>query len=271
MLNNKYMEQQTNNYAPAPSAAPAPLKTPDQIKQDKGQRAAVNGLAMVGFLALILIGITLAIYSARYIPQAVSQLASAGSAFSSKNSSSTPASLSVISGGTSIPFSGTSATTTTITSGNSMTTSGTSVPSTITTAPVTPQRAALYGLPDLQTSEVVTGYLANGSNDSFVPAHVIPAGARAAVQFTVSNVGTNATGQWGFIAQLPETAGYVFTSPVEENMNPGGHILFTLAFDQVQIAPGPQVVTVQADPNNQILESNEGNNSASAAFEVASY
>jgi hypothetical protein len=268
-----YMEQHTNYYP-----APAPQQ-PEEPKKPVPQRAAVNGLAVVGFIALILVGITLAIYAARYVPEAVSQLASAGSALSPKKASTTPATLSVVSGATSIPFSGTSATSTTISS-NSL--SGNAMPDTMTSSPspteIAPAPTAtvskhvgLYGYPDLATSALVTGYLANGTNQSFIPAKVIPAGARAAIQFTIANDGTNATGPWGFIAQLPESQGYVFTSPIEENMNPGGHILFTLGFDQVQIAPGPQVVTVQADPNNQIPETNEGNNSASSAFEVSSY
>ena len=41
------------------------------------KRAAVNGLAVVGFLALIFLGIMLAIYGARFVPDTISRLTSA--------------------------------------------------------------------------------------------------------------------------------------------------------------------------------------------------
>ncbi len=67
--------------------------------------------------------------------------------------------------------------------------------------------------------------------------------------------------------QLVDSDGSTFTSPVEENMNPGDHIVFTLGFNEA--IPGPaQTVTVVADPNDQIDESSKGNNTAAAAMTI---
>jgi hypothetical protein len=130
-----------------------------------------------------------------------------------------------------------------------------------------PAKPRLYGLPDLSTTIIATGYLATPDTSSFVPASVIPPGARPAVQFSIANVGTNSTGPWGFFAQIPTYNGSSFTSPVEENLNPGDHIVFTLGFTQA--IPGPaQTVTVIADPNNQIDETTKSNNTAVAVMTI---
>src|SRR4051812_5495620 len=55
------------------------------ITNDQGKRQnAVNALAVVGFIALVFVGMTLAIFAARYVPTAVSRIA-AGAAFLSTN------------------------------------------------------------------------------------------------------------------------------------------------------------------------------------------
>ncbi len=246
--------------------------------EPKPRRAAVNALATVGFIALLLLGITLAIYAARYIPEATSKLTTN---FNFGTSSTTPPSLTVV-----------SATSTTaepvsyaITSGNP--TGG--AYQTTALMPTTQQNrsasqtasaydgasrvapihhvATLHGLPDLSVTILATGYLAGDSTDSFVPASIIPPGARPAVKFSIANNGTNTTGPWNFLAEIPTINHYVFNPPVEQSMAPGDHIVFTMGFNQA--VPGPaQVITVVADPNNLIQESNEGNNSASAAVTV---
>ena len=240
--------------------------------------AAVNALAVVGFVALLIIGITLAIYAARYVPQAVSKLAGFG------NNSNTPSSLNVVSSTTTIPFSDNSTvltqTTTTVPPSNSsgygsapaMQSEPTSVPTNTygntsgAPAPASHSNAP-HGLSDLSVTIIATGYLSSDSTDSFVPANIIPPGARPAVKFSIANKGTNVTGPWSFLAQIPTINGSVFSSPVEPSLNPGDHTVFTLGFNQA--IPGPaQTITVVADPNDNIPESNEGNNSAAAAVTI---
>ncbi len=244
---------------------------------------AVNTLAIVGFLALIFIGIGLAIYSSQFVPTAVTKLSS--------NSHSTAPVGTVSTSYTTIPFSNTPATTTTIASNApapsygaapSYATSTTTYtnPSSYTSTPSSygtnystryPASAgaahALYGLPDLATNIVATGYLTNGPGSAFVASPIVPVGAVAAIQFTIANDGTNSTGAWNFIAQIPTDNGYTYTSPTEGNMNPGDHTLYTLSFDQVP--PGQnEPVRVIADPNNYLQESNEANNIGIATLTV---
>jgi hypothetical protein len=240
--------------------------------------AAITALATVGFIALLIIGITLAIYAARYVPAAISKLAGF------TNNSNTPSSLNVVSSTTTIPFSdnGTILTQTTttvppatppITSEYGSAAQSSSVPVTTNTygntsgATVPAHPHTPYGLSDLSVTIIATGYLASDSTDSFVPASIIPPGARPAAKFSIANKGTNATGPWSFLAQIPTFNGSVFNSPVEPSLNPGDHTVFTLGFNQA--IPGPaQTITVVADPNNNISESNEGNNSAAAAVTI---
>jgi hypothetical protein len=244
-------------------------QTTKTTAQSPAKRAAVNALATVGFIALLIIGITLAIYSARYVPAAVSKLAG----FSNNSNNSAPNSLNVVSSTSTAPYTN---------DGNAVLTQTTTTvaPTTVTTvntadtAPATKQPAstashprAPYGLSDLSVTIIATGYLASNSTDSFVPANIIPPGARPAVKFSIANNGTNVTGPWSFLAQIPSINNNVFNSPVEPSLNPGDHTVFTLGFNEA--IPGPaQTITVVADPNNAIFESNEGNNSASAAVTI---
>ena len=54
-------------------------KTTVYTYETRNTRAAVYGLAVVGFLALVFIGIMLAIYASRYVPEALTKLASSSS------------------------------------------------------------------------------------------------------------------------------------------------------------------------------------------------
>ena len=244
-------------------------QTTHTTTQSPARRSAVAALATVGFIALLILGITLAIYSARYIPIAISKLTGP------KTSSETP--VLVVSSTTPPNNSGmiVSQTTTTVPPTSSPVIAAVvTAPATVhpVTSKPTPTEhvshaSAPYGLPDLSVSIIATGYLTTESTDSFVPANIIPPGARPAVKFSIANVGTNSTGPWNFLAMIPSINNNVFSSPIEPSLNPGDHTVFTLGFNQA--IPGPaQTITVQADPGNTINESNEGNNSASAAVTI---
>lgn len=230
------------------------------------QNPATTALAIVGFITLVVLGILLAIYSARYVPEAIS------SAF---NTLVTPDNnqphLGVVST-TTISFSQDNTTTTTSLTPTVITTptqtaetapAATTKPATGTTK-TTPR---LYGLPNLSITVIGTGYLANGTNESFVPSAVIPAGARAAVRFSIANNGTNVSAPWTFAAVIPTHNGYVFMSPIEQPMYPGDHTVFTLGFDQADFGPG-HPLTIVTDPANAVAESNEADNNATAFISV---
>jgi hypothetical protein len=230
-------------------------------------------LAVFGFIALIIIGIALAIYATRFIPGAAHKIITTSSNLNNPSGQTPPSDtgyLHVVSTTATNPIS-TSTTDFNPTPMKSGTWSQPVVPvsqpvkSSTPTPSHTPR--APYGLSDLSTTIIDTGYLSGPTNDSFVSAHVIPPGARPAVKFSIANSGTNSTGPWSFLAHIPTLAGTVFNSPVQASMNPGDHVVFTLGFNQA--LPGPsQPITVVADPNNQINESSEANNSASAAVTI---
>ena len=235
------------------------------------RNAALDALAVVGFVALIIIGITLAIYCARFIPGAVSKITSTSATLGNPNSQNTgPAPLSVVSSSSTMPYNQVT-TTTTLPPPGSINTGGYGAPQptpvTTTHAPAPkPVVRAPYGLPDLAVTILATGYLTGQTTDTFVPATIIPPGARPAVKFSVADVGTNSTGPWSFLAQIPTLTGAPFNSPVEASMNPGDHVVFTMGFNLA--APGSQAITVVADPNHLVQESNEVNNVATAHVTV---
>ena len=246
-------------------------QTTHTTTRSPARESAVTALATVGFIALLILGITLAIYSARYIPIALSKLTGTSPAPSSPVlvvSSTTPSTNSgmiVSQTTTTIPQPTPSATSPLIAT--------TAAPKKSSPSPVAthkntaPTPRAPYGLPDLSVSIIATGYLTTESTDSFVPANIIPPGARPAVKFSIANNGTNSTGPWNFIARIPSINNTFFNSPIEPSLNPGDHTVFTLGFNQA--IPGPaQTITIQADSNNTIFESNEGNNSAAAAVTI---
>jgi hypothetical protein len=247
-----------------------PVTPATEPKKASGS-AAVEALAIIGFIALLILGIMLALYGARFIPGAVSKIvhtsSTIGSPSDSDNATSTQPSYLHVTSTTALQP---SAATTTVTLPSSP--QHWSAPVTEPSQPIVTHHEstgykAPYGNPDLATTILATGYLTGESTDTFVPAQLIPPGARPAVKFIIANKGTNATGPWNFLAKIPTVTGTVFTSPTEVSMNPGDHVVFTLGFNQA--FPGPaQTITVVADPTNVIYESNEGNNSAAAAVTI---
>jgi hypothetical protein len=247
------------------------------------KRAAINGLAVVGFLALIFLGVALAIYAARFVPLAVGNLGSAAVYFSSVFSGeNTDAKLEAVQNETVIPFTdeeGVVAGETddteeevpetpttpveapealrpsTPASTPSSATTGTYV---IGTRPVS-EAPAPYGLPDLTVTITERGYLETGSSASYVKADEVPDGKRGAIKFVVENKGTNVSGEWKFTAKVPTTPSYTFTSPFQNSINPGSRIEYVLGFDRAKSGES-QRITITVDSNEKVEESNEDNN-----------
>ncbi|CAN5720054.1 hypothetical protein BH11PAT2_BH11PAT2_08450 [soil metagenome] len=256
--------------------------TTTTINRNPSRRAAINTLAVVGFIALIIIGIGLAIYSARYVPLAVSRIGTAAVSLSSVfRPAQTDPALQVVSlASTTLPIENNDATTTasttvtfpeatttpvkTTTGGTPGTTGGTH---TVVTTTTTTTRPAPYGLADLTVLVTQVGYLNNGTTESFVPATSIPYGKTGAVKFTVKNPGTNVTGPWLFRADVPTSPSFSFTSPVQQSLLPGDQIDYTLGFDR-GLQGDNRVVTITVDSTNVVPESNEGNNVSSGAVTV---
>ncbi len=235
--------------------------------------AAIHTLAVVGFVALIGAGMWLAVYSTRYVPGVVGRIGTAAVYLGSVLTPAPPASLSVVPtpvASTTIPFGESSPTTTPKTASvEPKTIATTAGQKTTTTTQIsgaaTPN--ALSGLPDLVVSIKTVGYLSSTSTDSFVASQTVPAGNRPAISFSIKNIGTNATGAWRFSASIPTTLTPIYQSVPQQSLNPGDYIDYTLGFDQANRGTD-QVISVTANFDRAVTESNSNNNSASAKVTI---
>ena len=235
------------------------------------RRAMVHILAVVGFVALVGAGMWLAVYSTRYVPGVVNRVGVAavylGSVFNR-----TPASLSVVPTASSTFISFGSASSTISTSVTAVrpktvpTTAGTPT-SGVYQISGTPATTALSGLPDLSVSIDAIGYLATSSADSFVVSSTVPSGSRPAVRFTIKNIGTNVSGSWRFSASIPTQTAYIYQSDPQQSLAPGDSIDYTLGFDQANNGAG-QTISITANFDHAVIESNMDNNSASAQITI---
>lgn len=251
--------------------------TTTTVQQQPARRAAVNGLAVVGFIALIFIGITLAIYAARYVPQTVARLGTANVYLSSIFGDGADDNNLEVVPGDSVPFPSDNEDTTADTNdepakSDTDTTPSTPAapaprPSTPTviqvpiTVPITP-----YGKADLIVRITEVGYLRSADIDSFVKDNSVPDGKRPAFKFRVTNIGTNNSGPWEFKAKLPTTSTYTYESRNQASLAPGQYVDYTLGFDRAK--DGENRVTITVDSGDDVNESNENNNTASTDIEV---
>lgn len=250
----------------------------DQNTPNQNRQAALNGLAIVGFVALVGAGMWLAVYSARFVPIAVSRLGAAAVSLTSLFTPAPGPSLSVVTGATTtIPFgNGTSTPVAIATSTTPAKTPSNPTPVTPTAGPEassttqlggTPTTPTLYGLPDFVVNITAVGYLSTTSADSFIVATSVPNGARPAVRFSIKNIGTNVAGAWRFSASIPTQTAYIYQSAPQQSLNPGDHIDYTMGFDQAN--PGAnQTISITANFDHAVTESNTNNNSASATITI---
>ena len=259
--------------------------------QQVTRRAAMNGLAVVGFVALILIGIATAIYAATFLPKALSKLSTANVFLSSIGNTNNnqlqavPSSIPVTNtpAPTTIPVSpAPTPVTTTPTPVVTTPTVPTVTTPTVTPAPVTPTYTKpvyqvvtvpasqnYYGLPDLTVHIVSVGYLRTyGDTSSYTTSSYVPQGYEGAIRFVVGNSGTNSVSNWNFEARLPtsDSSSY-YRSSTQRALNPNDSITFTLGFDNGNIG-NSRTVSVTVDPNNGVSESNEGNNTDSSSIDI---
>lgn len=247
------------------------------------RRSVIYGLAVIGFIAFIVAGMWLAFYSTRFVPEVANRFGAAavylGSVF-------TPAPRPVLS------VVETPVASTTISFGESTSTVSTSTRAAMT--PMLPTTAAprtlpqpiagattsgafdlggvgttgaLSGLPDLVVNVTSIGYLAAASADSFIASSTVPVDNRPAIKFTIKNIGTNASGLWRFSASIPTQSFFLYQSQSQQSLNPGDSIDYTLGFDQSNRGSN-QMISVTANFDHAVGESNTNNNSASATVTV---
>ena len=241
------------------------------------RREAVHGLAVVGFIALVGAGMWLAVYSTKFVPSVAGRMGAAAVYLGSVFTPADEPSLSVI-----------DTASTTISFGDATSTLSADVPALIesletpvkTVIPTagkettsvtelsgTSKPVVLSGLPDLQVAIREIGYLATTSASSFVASSTVPVGSRPAVNFTIKNVGTNASGSWRFSASIPTQTAYLYQSPAQQTLAPGDSIDYTLGFDQA-ISGTNKIITITANFDSAFAESTMKNNTASTSITV---
>ncbi len=248
-------------------------------ENSRTRRTATHSLAAVGFITLLTLGIWLAVYSTRFVPSVVNGVGAAAVSLSSVFTNAPAPSLPAIStASTTIPFEE---------AGSTLSTGASSTPAAAPAeAPIRPAVAptagkqttgtypisgtttpALSGLPDLAVTINAVGYLATSSADSFIASSTVPVGNRPAVRFTIKNIGTNVTGTWYFSATIPTQTSYLYQSLPQQSLNPGDSIDYTLGFDQANRGAA-KVVTIIANYNHAIAESNTDNDTASTSVTI---
>jgi hypothetical protein len=127
--------------------------------------------------------------------------------------------------------------------------------------------APLYGLPDLAVRILDIGTIDKNSN-LYTPNANIKTTDRVAIRFEIINEGTNITGTWSFNATLPIREAFQFVSAPQQSLRPGDRIQYVLGFDNIAQINVAQI-TINVDPYNTVMESNEFNNIASRSVPVS--
>ena len=239
------------------------------------RQAAVNALAIVGFIVLIIIGMALAIYAATFVPAALSRVGSAAVYLSSQvfPSDEGDTDLVVVPPTETVPFGddaevATSTPTTTPATDGSVTTNPRPGTPTTTVIPVqVPASTNYYGLPDLVNENVQTGYLSSSNTSSFRASSRVPDGERGAVKFTIANRGTNVSGRFDFEVELPTTRGYTYSSRTQQSLRPGERIEYVMGFDQTREGNNRRI-EITVDQDDDVRESNENNNDRSVTIDI---
>lgn len=252
------------------------MNTPET---NASRTTAIHTLAVVGFITLIGGSLWLAAYSTRFVPEVVGRIGTAAVYLGSVFTPADKPSLSVIptASSTVIAFGEEASSTISTSAIASKPVSQTPAqpapkvagPLTSGTYPINGTSAAptLSGLPDFIVIIKAVGYLATSSADSFVASSTVPAGGRAAVSFSIKNVGSNVSGAWRFSASIPTQTAYIFESQPQQALNPGDSIDYTLGFDQANRG-ADQMISITANFDHAVAESNPSNNSASAKLTI---
>lgn len=242
-----------------------------------------NGLAIVGFITLVFLGVVLAVYLARFVPTAVNGLASA---VVTVTSVFVPADNDTV-----------------IVVDDEDTTDDVTFPSTddedtsdddatteddTTTETPTPTRGEERldletrggsgivsdpnGRADLVPTILATGKLVGGTSASdFVETSNVNDNDRIAVKFVIENQGTRTSvDDWNFTVTMPTRDTYIFRSNGShvQALNPGERIEYVIGFDRAR-SGDDRPITVVVDTNDEEDESNEANNSDFVRIDIA--
>jgi hypothetical protein len=124
--------------------------------------------------------------------------------------------------------------------------------------PQTVIQPVYYGKPDLALRLIQTGLL-NGGTNMLTNQTQFSRNDMAGVKFEIRNDGDVATGPWYFTASLPSLSTPYYNSNIQNSLKPGDSIIYTLGFTNLTNEKSG-LITINADPQNTVYESNEANN-----------
>ncbi len=236
---------------------------------------ALQGLAIVGFIALVVAGIWLAIYAARFVPTVTESAAQAAVSLSRffTPSAKESGSLTVIppSSSTTTPVlstlaQGTSTSPTTSHTQKKVSGSSSSHPRSIAWKPgkqkfiggatTTPSSPHYYGFPNLAVAISAIGYKTGTATSTFVATTTIPAHTSVVLKFKVVNDGTNVSGPWSLNIHVSPPQGspavdQTFTSLASLAPTEPSEFIAHLT----NLTAGKNLITVTLDPNHQLAQS----------------
>lgn len=258
--------------------------THTETKTTRG--AAVNALAIVGFIALILLGMGLAIYAARFVPVALSGIGQAAVSLSGIfdpnddnviviDEPTYPADPNVVS----VPIATSTSVAETpeapaspapVTGGPSyVAPSPTYSIVTVGSEQLSPSRN-YYGDPDLTVEIIAMGYLRrDGDANSFVEASSVPDNREGAVKFRIRNRGTDESERTSLDIIVENSRGSRTTERASVPAIPPGMAIDGVGSFDAR-ASGDTEIRLEIDPRDTVDESNERNNDDEEEIRVRS-
>lgn len=104
----------------------------------------------------------------------------------------------------------------------------------------------------------------NADTKKFTAKSSLDADERGALRFEVKNIGTKTSGIWNFIALLPTSPAFTYTSQAQAGLQPNERQVITLQFDNVSESASEQIVVAITGGSDALLV----NNSFSKKIEI---
>ena len=249
---------------------------------------AVSALAIVGFIALILLGMLLAIYAVRFIPAALSGIGEAAVSLSrvftpddgqvevidQPATPSDPGVVVTIPIGPETPTEPAPATPTTPAPAAYQPPAPSYVPPTgygtqpPIIIPIQGPAQTGYGSPDLTVEILAVGYVTrDGAASTFRESSRVPRGEQGAVKFRLSNRGTNASDRFEYEVKVENDDNRTDTATGRAPSLAAGQSVITYAFFDARTS-GEAEIDIEVDSDNDVRESNERNNTDSDDISV---
>ena len=254
------------------------------IETKTGRSPATSALALVCVIALILLGMALAVYAVRFLPSAMSGLGEAAVSLSRVFTPGNEGDVEVIDqpatprepglvvtipiGEPTAPASDAPATPTTP--------APTYVPPTYTVptrpvvvpVPSTGGASTGYGSPDLRVEILEVGYVTrDGDSSTFRASSRVPRGEQGAVRFRLANIGTNSCGAYEYEVTVKNDDNRTDTATGRAPALGAGQSVVTYAYFDARVS-GDVEIDIEIDSDDDVRESNERNNTDSEEVSV---